>query len=156
MTGENKMCLEWRLGKFTLPYFSTPWDWHSQDERENFNHNHQSPNAWLKDSINMYKNSFSLAFVIVIECSCWRFPKLFNEKCVNWAEKTFYSYGDHFHQAGWEIPMTPGVVTRPGRKFQWHPAWWPGRVGNSNDTRPGTILCHQPSLGYGIFPRIIY
>ena len=122
MTGENKMCLEWRLGKFTLPYFSTPWDWHSQDERENFNHNHQSPNAWLKDSINMYKNSFSLVFVIIIECSCWRFPKLFNEKCVNWAEIVFcwyYSWAnskEKFSECNLIFPKLPKLKKRPASK----------------------------------------
>ena len=36
MNGENKMCLEWWMGKFTRPYFSTLRDYHSHVERENF------------------------------------------------------------------------------------------------------------------------
>ena len=36
MNGENIMCLEWWMGKFTHPYFSSVWDFHSHLERENF------------------------------------------------------------------------------------------------------------------------
>ena len=36
MNGENIMCLEWWMGKFIHPYFSSVWDFHSHLERENF------------------------------------------------------------------------------------------------------------------------
>ena len=36
MNVENKMCLEWWMGKFTRPYFSTLRDYHSHVESENF------------------------------------------------------------------------------------------------------------------------
>ena len=36
MNGENIMCLEWWMEKFTHPYFSSVRDFHSYEERENF------------------------------------------------------------------------------------------------------------------------